>query len=307
MTMFFMLSGFSLFVNWAGSDLFEIPQIKIFIKKRFFSIVPMYYIACILFVVLSLSTKKEQIWEVILLAPVETMGFQSVFSSLFSYSHNGGTWFISCLLICYFLYPYIQELIKNTNKKTREVMLLLCVFVLLYSPFVVFLFKIKSIYSNPFFRLLEFIIGILLAAMTLDYEGNEKRFVYNWYIVIIANLMIVIGISLGVSLNVDVGNYMLYSWIYLPCFIVTLIGLSGVESNILNNSKLLKLMSQVTFVFFLAQLYSNQICKMLIKKYEIESNLIRILIGWSMCIIITVGLRLIEITLNKLYKKYAIL
>ncbi len=119
MTMFFLLSGFSLFVNWAGEDLNDYFQIKKFLKRRFLGIVPMYYVACVIFEVFALWTGKESLWQVVILSPVETLVIQSFFSSLFDFTHNGGTWFISCLLICYLLYPYFQELIKKRRKKIR--------------------------------------------------------------------------------------------------------------------------------------------------------------------------------------------
>jgi len=308
MTAFFMLSGCSLFVNWSGINLNDISSIKHFYKRRLSGIIPMYWMACILYIIFTLPMKEDSLLEIAILAPIEVVGLQSVFSSLFGFSHNGGTWFISCILICYFVYPFFQEIVKNVSLKIRIWMLSCCAFFLLYSPLIVHVCKIQSTYSNPFFRLLEFIIGMILASMKLDFKDNKfiNKFICNWFTILIVNVLMIIVVTLVVSLDFAVGNYMLYSWICLPCFIIILYGLLGIESKVLNKSRALAVMSGASYVFFLAQLYSNKISKMIISVWGIESNLMKMFIGWSVCILITVGLRLIEIGLRKWLTKLAV-
>lgn len=77
--------------------------------------------------------------------PIEFLGLQSFFSSLFGYSHNGGTWFISCILFCYLAYPFLQEGIKAMGKKGRIRLMAFCMIILLYAPIVVHVFSLKSI------------------------------------------------------------------------------------------------------------------------------------------------------------------
>lgn len=271
-----------------------------------FGILPMYWIVSFIFVLLMIVLKKETLAKTIALAPIEIVGLQSVFSTLFGVSHNGGSWFISCILICYAVYPFLQEMIKAVSFCARKLILVVCMFILLYSPFVVYMFELESIYSNPFFRLLEFIIGMLLAAIKLDCYDNRfvKKFIYNWRTIAVVNLLMVIGVTIAVKLNIAVGNYMLYSWICLPCFMIMLLGLSGIESRVLQQSKVLKWMSEISYVFFLAQFFSNRIGKKIIAFGEIESNIVKILIGWGVCIVIALGMRFVEVWINRyLHKK----
>jgi len=116
MSAFFMLSGFCLFVNYSGSKLSNFTITKEFWFKRFIGIMPMYYIVALFYVIVQIITEKESIVRTLILAPAEFLGIQSVYSTLFPFSHNGGTWFISCILLCYFLYPLLQELIKSIKK-----------------------------------------------------------------------------------------------------------------------------------------------------------------------------------------------
>ena len=289
MTAFFMLSGFSLFVNYAGKDIIKIDNLKTFWIKRIIGIIPMYYIASLLHIIFKFG--KETMIQEIILAPIEALCIQSNFSSLFSFTHNGGTWFISCIMMCYLIYPLLQEISKQLSTKSKVFIIALSFLLLLYSPIIVWKFNVADIYSNPFFRMLEFLIGVMLAALKPTFDENKviKKYVYNWASIVVAAAVMMIGITVAIKKEIFVGNYMMYNWICLPCFIFILAGISGVELKKLENSKFLAYCSSISYVFFLSQLFSNHICKWIIGKYTITNNLTIIALGWSACIIISVG------------------
>lgn len=237
--------------------------------------------------------------KTILLAPIEIIGLQSAYSSLFSQSHNGGTWFISCILICYFVYPFIQEIIKSFTRKSKNILLVLLSFILLYSPIICYIFKLDSIYSNPIFRCMEFTIGIIIASFKEDYKDrNILRVISNYKAISIVSVLMITGITIAVKMKIAPGNAMLYSWICLPCFCIIILGLSGVEFDSLKNSIIVKKLSALSYVFFLAQLFSNDLCKFIFKTLHIDSNIIKICIGLSSCFLIALVLRTIEIVTN---------
>ena len=128
MTGFFMLSGFAL--NMSNKEvLTDMSSMKRFFVKRIASIAPLYYFVAIVFVILfTHETWKEQL----LLFPIEALGLQSVFSSLISVSHNGGTWFISCLVICYLLFPFVQWVCSRLNNKELVTLSFLCFYYKIY-------------------------------------------------------------------------------------------------------------------------------------------------------------------------------
>ena len=162
MTAFFMLSGYSLYYTYQEKDFANIAQVKKFYIKRFINIAPAYYFIGIIYV---FTLGGESFKENLLLFPVELLGIQSAFTSLFLISHNHGTWFISCFVLCYLLYPFFQAIVKQMTVKEKCIIMGICVFILLWSPFIVWKFKTASIYANPLFRLLEFYIGIVLCSM----------------------------------------------------------------------------------------------------------------------------------------------
>lgn len=302
MTAFFLLSGFTLFANWGHKNLTDISTIKRFYIKRFLKIIPIYYFSAFIFDLLHIIIGGYSLVKTILLAPIEILGIQSYYSSLFSVSHNGGTWFISCILFCYLLFPYLQILITKLHR-TEKIKILLClIIILLYSPLLCSEFGLSSIYSNPLFRCMEFTIGMILASYKVDYKENKYiEIVYNYQTVLFTSIVMIILISFAVRLKIDIGNAMLYNWICLPCFIILILGLSEMR---LKESIIIKRLSASTYVFYLAQLYSNFICKhYIIERYKINSNIIRIILGWLVCIVLTIILRQIELLFNYLINK----
>ena len=101
MTAFFMLSGYVLFLTYKDKSLVQAPALKNFYLKRIFGIFPLYLVVAALYVV---TLGQESVFQNLVLLPIEVLGLQSVFSTLFPVSHNDGTWFISCLLLAYFLF-----------------------------------------------------------------------------------------------------------------------------------------------------------------------------------------------------------
>ncbi|MBE5898695.1 MAG: hypothetical protein E7279_03750 [Lachnospiraceae bacterium] len=187
---------FSLYLSYQHKNLYKIKENKSYILKRIIGIVPLYYVVSVLYVIF---LGKETTFQNILLAPIEMMGLQSMFS-LFSVSHNSGTWFISCILICYFVYPLLQEISKQIRFKSKIIILGLIVFVLVWSPFVVIHFGLVSIYYNPFFRLIEFFAGVLLSSV-MPHIRNSKisRIVFSWWVLTLEFMFMFIAVTVAVK------------------------------------------------------------------------------------------------------------
>ena len=284
MTAFYVLSGFALFYTWQFRNLQDVSIIKKFYQKRLIGIIPLYYVVAILYIILM---GKETIFQNLLLAPVELLGIQSIFNSLFDISHNGGTWFISCLLVCYILYPFIQEITKQLRVKAKIIIIFFLIGILLYSPFIVYWFKTSTIYSNPFFRLLEFIIGVLICSLLPNISFNRiGKLLYSWQMVFLEYIMLIVGVSLGVKFNISLGNYMLYSWVALPMFVLLIISMFGVKfPYYIRNSKALIYFSKVSYAFFLGQFFAWKSTIYIVDIIGFDTNSTRIIISFLLCII----------------------
>lgn len=252
MTGFFMLSGFVLHLTYGEKNLLQIRNLRYFYLKRLIGILPVYYFSCLVYIPL---LGKESLTENLLLAPIEILGLQSTFSSLFSVSHNDGTWFISCLLICYFLFPFFQEISKQIRARTKLIVIVLSALVLIWAPVIVHTFKTESIYENPFFRGLEFLIGVMLCSLKNDDFGKKLEFLQRWKFFFVVFALFVSAVSVLVWKNIAVCNYVVYNFITVPASIAMLWCLSGVKSCFLEKSKVLQFGCKISYVFFLAQTF----------------------------------------------------
>lgn len=278
MTGFFCLSGFSLYYVYNRSNLMEISNWKKYFEKRLIGIFPAYFVAGSIYMI---CIGQENILQNIILLPVEVLGIQSCFSSLFPISHNGGTWFISCLLICYLIFPYVLEMIKQINVKVKMGLILFASALLLYSPIVVHVFGLNWTYTNPFFRCLEFIIGVLLASMMgelLQYKF-VKNVLFSLPAIIIESMLMIIGVSLAVMMDISFGNYMLYSWICLPLFMLMIPALASLD---IKPTKIVSYMSAISYDFFLVQFFVWPIVRK-IKEVVHMNNIVTIIVSLVIC------------------------
>ena len=299
MTAFFMLSGYVLFLTNKDKSLVQAPALKNFYLKRIFGIFPLYLIVAVLYVV---TLGQESVSQNLVLLPVELLGLQSVFSTLFPVSHNDGTWFISCLLLAYLAFPLMQEAVKQMTTRTKWIALAICAAVLLWSPLVVHTFKTDSIYSNPFFRGLEFFIGVLLCSLPI--RAGIAKVLATWKVFVAEAVLLIAGISIAVRLNVFVGNYMLYDWIVVPLFACMILTLAGIKSPRLQGSAVLRYASAASYAFFLAQVFNTQIENWLFPLCGIQNNALQIAVSVALCAVIAIALHeLIEKPCAKMLKK----
>lgn len=166
MTCFFMISGFTLFYQYQNKQITGSSIIKFF-AKRLLTILPSYYLVHVLWIIFY----RESASDWLALTPVELVGIQSAYNSLFGILHNGGTWFVSCILFSYLFFPVLQNLLLNAGIKIKIVSIVLIYFVLVYSNYIVVRFGLNGNYENPAFRMLEFSYGAMIGSVLLN---NKK-------------------------------------------------------------------------------------------------------------------------------------
>jgi peptidoglycan/LPS O-acetylase OafA/YrhL len=285
MTAFFMLSGYVLFLTYKDKSLVLAPALRKFYLKRVFGIFPLYLVVATLYVV---TLGQETLLQNLVLLPIEVLGLQSVFSTLFPVSHNDGTWFISCLLFAYLAFPLMQEIVKQMTMRAKWMALAICTVVLLWSPLVVHVFKTDSIYANPFFRMLEFFIGVLLCSLPI--KAGVTKILATWKALLVEVLLLIAGISIAVKLNLFVGNYMLYDWIVIPLFACMILTLAELKSPRLQGSAVLRYASAASYAFFLAQTFNTEIENWLFAACDIQNNMLQIAVSVTLCTVVAVAL-----------------
>lgn len=324
MTAFFMLSGYVLEMTHGEQDICRQGKILDFYKKRFISIVPSYWLVAISYTIY-LIIKGQSIGLHITMLPIELIGAQSWFNSLFSFSHNGGTWFISCLLICYFAYPLISMIIHEMKKMGKIIVLLIILYIILAAPLIVNDFQISSIYSNPLFRLLEFMLGILLYSLYKELSGQRKAVferdlrvikkqqkremrkrntyeinvyqqnmhIYRYIItIVILMLLLIAEVSVLVKQKIGVNDYMMYNWIAVPIFIIILLVSTGLKSSSFSQGtvKAITYMSNCVYIFFLVQFFTWPLTRWVLNLVmeEVQSSWIKFIISLTINSVLTV-------------------
>lgn len=287
MTGFIMLSGYVLWSTYSTKDIWTIGNMKSFYIKRLITILPLYYSIIFLRNVYQLCTGLLPISDEAFLFPVEIFVTQSTFFSLFRVSHNGGTWFISCILICYAIYPFLQHLLLQMTEKTGYKFLGVLCAILLYAPIVGNYFQLEwvTIYANPFYRLIEFAIGMILAQIISAHKDMLCRF-SNVYTLLLTTFLLIILVSVAREIDTRPHDYMLFNWIALPCFSALIMILSTMKFQQLQQSKVIKYLSGISFTFFLCQVlplwkYSRHICAYI----NSDTNIVRIIISFTLCVL----------------------
>lgn len=292
MTAFFMLSGFVLYytVHNKREEFFNSKIIKKFYVKRLWQIMPQYLVISTLWVIFF---SKENLSTELVLFPITILGIESVFTSLFNISHYGGTWFISCILFCYFIFPLLYELISKG--KYCGVIYIIVTFILTYSPFIVEIFKLSNIYSNPFFRILEFTLGIILAKIYLS-MGNRYKILFSWPVILLEFLGLILIVTYAVKRNFYINNYPMYNIFALPLFSLMIFSLSGLKCKWGEKSYLIKYLSSISYLFYLTQFFVWPIV------ININDNLVRFIGALLLCLCMSIIFyELMEKPLKKLF------
>lgn len=290
MTLFFMLSGYVLGLKYNKMSL-EPIALKKFYVKRLVSILPLYVICAILYPPIF---GTEDLIQNLLLFPIELMSMQAFFPSLMNISHNGGTWFVSCIIFCYMMFPLFMSVFSNISHRKLLLIYGFIMVLLLISPWIVYAFQATEIYSNPFIRFLEFVIGMILA---IGNESLRRKRCYFWLsnkaIVFASYFAVIVIVMLLVKWQVPHVKYMSYSAILIPLFSCQLLAHTTIVRQ--SNNHLLKYFADISYAFFLMQLFTFKLTNMITQNLGITDKVIAFLIAFSACLLFAMlGHRIIE-------------
>ena len=193
------------------------------IYRLFFtgSIIPIYYFLHLFYLICNFNTIDFK--QYIIYTPIELLGLQSIFSNVMEIFHNGGTWFISCLIICYLVYPLLHNLIINIRSINKAIALLVIfVFLLVYLPIYNTFSESLSLYTNPFYRLLEFATGVVIARIVFDENIinviNSNKKTYNILSTSILFAIVCVYLINILNGNMFIKNYYIFLLLQLfPC------------------------------------------------------------------------------------------
>ena len=280
MVCFFVVSGFSIYYNNSNRNLLDAGELRTFYKKRFITLFPIYILVHMLSYVLVVNTVQQKIYS----TPVELLGLQSMYGGLFGISHSGATWFISSLLLGYFIYPLVQELLKM-NQRCIYLVTSVIFFVLVYSEVVMLqIFGVQPGYVNPVFRAMQVAFGAALCmAFTKDDKGDNKKAA----IMMVANLIIT-GLLTVFALHYKMGIEYVTTPIYYYLIAFAMLISIKFKPRLLTKSKLIKYAGSLTFYFFILQVFLWRLSAKVCGLTGFESNKGKLLVSFVLCVALSI-------------------
>lgn len=203
-TFFFVLSGF----------LFRQPEnYGKYVKKKLLKTYPIYWFFFLLYLILyHFPLDIEAIPHFLLLQSF----FPAISSnSPFYYHYLGPSWFLSSLLFCYIVSPFIYKQLHKLQKETVLLLLFTLLFLMIilrgnYTIYVPQGYGIWFFYISPFFRLLEYTLGIMLQIVIKDKEQVSIKGIDFISMFIIAFLIIYLRADMNVLFISGIFLFLIY-------------------------------------------------------------------------------------------------
>lgn len=280
MVCFFVVSGFSIYYNNSNRNLLDAGELRTFYKKRFITLFPIYILVHMLSYVLVENTLQQKIYS----TPVELLGLQSMYGGLFGISHSGATWFISSLLLGYFIYPLVQELLKM-NRRCIYLVTSVIFSVLVYSEVVMLqIFGVQPGYVNPVFRAMQVAFGAALCmAFTEDDKGNNKKAA-----LMMAVNLIITGLITAFTLHYNMGIEYVTTPLYYYLIALAMLISIKFKPRLLTKSKLIKYAGSLTFYFFILQVFLWRLSAKVCGLTGFESNKGKLLVSFVLCVALSI-------------------
>lgn len=266
MSGFFILSGFLLYYIYSNKNFADFNYLKKFYLKRIIKIFPSsYLIALLLFFLTEIFLHESTNWTIVLM---QIIPLQAYFANLFGEGWNGGFWFVSVLIFLYFLFPYLSFLVKSIK---NLLLLSVGVYILGIFPTIVNCYYPNfSIYHLPYFRICEFMAGLIISKIVLNSKKTYKMaLLYSFLVLTI--IFIAVGLLHSNNFFHHVkfsSNYMNYDIVLLILFPALIFFLVKIKNNwflkIVNN-KIVSYLGTIAYSFFLTQMVTLFIVKNFIK------------------------------------------
>lgn len=159
MSFFFMVSGFMLARKYHFDSLDRHSYLA-FEKKRFLRIYPLYLLTTLAIAAFSIP-KLASKWVALLASLTFTQSYFPDKKIYFSF--NGAAWFLSCIALCYLLFPLISRCTRSVKPvRVYAVLAVLLVFASVVFSLLDHVTGLWFIYIFPPVRVIDFACGVML-------------------------------------------------------------------------------------------------------------------------------------------------
>jgi len=174
-TVFFMLSGFGLRKSNPSLTIHDKNRLKRYYKKRILTIYPLFLLLTIVALLFQFRM-MDTLEETLLRLPIQfSMLHILLGKEMHGFLFNDNCWYISALFVLYLLFPFLNMFVNRLSVRAK-VGLCVVLWMLSFGIYAFFVFQTEQVfldyYPNPFLRIPEFLIGMLLA--DLSEQVDEK-------------------------------------------------------------------------------------------------------------------------------------
>ncbi|MDU2265553.1 acyltransferase [Clostridium celatum] len=175
---FFMLSGFVLYWSYNTKiNEINIKEIIFWVKKRMKKLYPIHLITFVMSIFIRWDwIMKLSVIDIIINTILNLTLLQTLFPK-YAYSFNGLSWFLSVTMLLYIMAIPLIYIIKNIKVIKAEYMIIaVCLIRYLISIINNLNDLGLDLYTSPFFRIFDFVLGMLVANMLIKKRESNNKF-----------------------------------------------------------------------------------------------------------------------------------
>lgn len=180
-TTFVILSGFLMsYLHIGKFESLDFSKAKKFVLNRVIRIYPVYILTVIIMIPVSIIAFKGKFIAFFVALFSNVFLIQDLFPLKAIYlSFNSATWTLSCLFILWVCTPFFLFLINKAKLNKTKILLAICGIYVLGIGLVSLFYNESGIgiwyfYASPFFRVIDYTIGMLLGAFVAKYSTERK-------------------------------------------------------------------------------------------------------------------------------------
>lgn len=255
-TVFIMLSGFGLRKSNSDLSVSDFSGVLKFYKKRILAIYPIFLLLTITALLFQYNVADSQA-ETLSRLPIQFSMLHILWGKdMHSFLFNDNCWYISALFVLYLLFPFLNEVV---NRLRTWMKICLCVvlwivsigvyFYLVYCTELIFL----DYYPNPFLRIPEFMIGMMLADL------SEKDILESGWLCAILFGAIALIANIALPILFPHFNYEtnLYDILVIPCTSIVFLSIANWEwLNRIGSLKIFRWLAGLGLEMYLCQSFA---------------------------------------------------
>lgn len=164
MSFFFVLSGFVLMYRYEREDFSTLASKRKFVEKRIYKMYPIFFINwlfCLPMKIISPSPSERTCWFYTVCPALQLLMLDCWFGCGYNFIFIGVSWFISCIIWLWVLFPFIKEfLVRQLFKQNfiwSSIIIINCIWA--YVFYLLWDYDIYTLSPTPILRVGEFLTG----------------------------------------------------------------------------------------------------------------------------------------------------